>query len=291
MAADDGPIQRKAEVPDSTAVRTALWRALHVEIDPPPHVLEDRMGLRLAAPDDNWRDRPDMDPVGTRGFRAAIVARARFVEDLVAEQVAAGVPQFAILGAGLDTLAERRPDLGARLRIFEVDQPETQAWKRRRLNETGLGVPAWLRFVPIDFESGASWWEGLTATGFDPDQRAVVASTGVAMYLAKDTTAATLRQLASLAPGSAIVMSFLIPPALVDEADRPGLDASARGARASGTPFVSFFTPDELMTMARDAGFADVRHVPGRDLAQRYFDGRPDGLRPSSGEDLIVATT
>ena len=47
--------------PDSTAVRTALWRAMHVPVDPPPHVLEDEVGLKLAAPDDGWRDRPDMD--------------------------------------------------------------------------------------------------------------------------------------------------------------------------------------------------------------------------------------
>ncbi|MCC6434963.1 MAG: SAM-dependent methyltransferase, partial [Acidimicrobiales bacterium] len=100
-----------------------------------------------------------------------------------------------------------------------------------------------------------------------------------------------LHQLAGLAPGSAFAMSFLLPVELVDEADRPGLELSSRGARASGTPFISFFTPDELVALARDAGFADVRHVPGRELAERYFAGRSDGLRPSSGEDLIVAST
>ena len=109
--------------PDNTAVRTALWRALHVEVDPPPHVLDDRLGLRLVAPDESWRDRPDMDPDGTRGFRLSIVVRARFVEDLVAERLAAGVSQYVLLGAGLDTLAERRPDLAAQLQIFEIDQP------------------------------------------------------------------------------------------------------------------------------------------------------------------------
>ena len=279
-----------AEEPDNTAVRTALWRALHVEIDPPPHVLDDRLGLQLVAPDGTWRDRPDMDPVGTRGFRAAIVARARFVEDLVAEQAAAGITQVVILGAGLDTMAERRPELGDRLRIFEVDQPGTQAWKRRRLVELGVGVPGWLQLVPIDFERGERWWDGLSAAGFEPDLPALVASTGVSMYLAKETTAAMLRQLAELAPGSTLVMTFLLPADLVDEADRPGLDASSRGARASGTPFVSFFTPDEVETLARDAGFVRTRLVSG-ELAERYFAGRLDGLRPSSGEGPLVATT
>ena len=281
----------RSDEPDSTAVRVALWRAMHVEVDPPPHVLEDVVGLQLAAPDDNWRDRPDMHPVGTRGFRAAIVARARFIEDLVAEQVAAGVTQYVILGAGLDTLAERRPELGARLRIFEVDQPGTQAWKRRRLVELGLRRPRLAATGADRLRDGESWWDGLSAAGFEPDRPAVVASTGVSMYLAKEATAATLRQLAALAPGSTLAMTFLLPAELVDEADRPGLEASTRGARASGTPFVSFFTPDEMLALARDAGFRDARHVSSRSLADRYFAGRADGLRPSSGEELIVART
>jgi O-methyltransferase involved in polyketide biosynthesis len=111
------------------------------------------------------------------------------------------------------------------------------------------------------------------------------------MYLTKVATAATLHQLAALGPRSTVAMTFRLPAELVDEADRPGLEASTRGARASGTPFVSFFTTDELLTMGRDAGFAETRHVAGRELAGRYFTGRTDGLRPSSGEELIVATT
>jgi methyltransferase (TIGR00027 family) len=281
----------QGEAPDSTAVRTALWRALHVEIDAPPHVLEDTVGLQLIAPDGNWRERPDMDPAGTRGFRASIVGRARFIEDLVTEQVAAGISQLVLLGAGLDTLAERRPDLAAHLTTFEVDQPGTQAWKRRRLVETGVGVPGSLQLVPIDFESGESWWAGLGAAGFDTRERALVASTGVSMYLSKEANAATLRQLAALAPGSTVAMTFLLPAPAIDAADRPGLEASTQGARASGTPFVSFFAPDELVGMARAAGFATVKHVAGQELAERYFANRSDGLRPSSGEDFIVATT
>ncbi len=137
--------------PDSTAVRVALWRALHVLIDPPPHVLEDEVGLRLVAPAEGWRSRPDMDPHATRGFRAAVVARARFIEDLVAERAGHGVKQYVILGAGLDTFAQRRPELASRLRIFEVDQPGAEAWKRQRLRELGYGTPDWLHLVPVDF--------------------------------------------------------------------------------------------------------------------------------------------
>jgi len=114
---------------DSTAVRVALWRAMHVQVDPPPHVLEDEIGLRLAAPDDGWRRRPDMDQHATSRSRASIVARARFIEDLVVEQAGHGVTQYVILGAGLDTFAQRRPAIASGLRVFEIDQPRPQAWK------------------------------------------------------------------------------------------------------------------------------------------------------------------
>ncbi len=274
-------------------MRVALWRATHVQVDPPPHVLEDEIGLRLADPPAGWRSRGDMDPRATSRFRAGIAARARFVEDLVAAEADRGVRQYVILGAGLDTFAQRRPDIAERLLVFEVDRPGPQAWKARRLTELGYGVPGWLRLVPVDFEAGegASWWERLPAAGFDPGQPAVVASTGVSMYLTKDANAATLRQLASLAPGSTLVMTFLRPVELLDEEDRPGLLASQAGARASGTPFVSFFAPQEIVALARDAGFRDARHVSAATLNQRYFAGRADGLRTSSGEELLVATT
>src|SRR5437667_8993133 len=138
--------------PDSTAVRVALWRALHVQVDPPPHVLEDEIGLKLAAPDESWRRRPDMDPQAMRPFRAAIVARARFIEDLVVEQAGRGVRQYVVLGAGLDSFAQRRPEIASSLKVFEVDQPSSQEWKRQRLIELGFDIPDWLRFVPVDFE-------------------------------------------------------------------------------------------------------------------------------------------
>jgi methyltransferase (TIGR00027 family) len=279
------------EGPESTAERVALWRAMHVQADAPPHVLEDEVGLRLIAPDDGWRQRPDMDADGTRGFRAAIVARARFIEDLVAEQAGHGVGQYVILGAGLDTFAQRRPDVAARLRVFEVDQPGPQAWKRRRLSELGYGIADWLHLVPVDFEASEDWWKQLVAAGFDPDRPAVVVSTGVTMYITKDATAATLRQIAGLAPGSTLAMTFMLPAEVLDEAERPVLEVSERNARTSGTPFISLYTPPEMLALARAAGFADARHVAGTSLGDRYFAGRPDGLRPARGEDLLVATT
>lgn len=281
----------RAAAPDSTAVRVALWRAMHAQIDPPPHVLEDRIGLELVAPEDGWQKRPDMDPQGTRGFRAHIVARARFIEDLVVEQADRGVAQYLLLGAGLDTFAQRRPEIASRLRIFEVDRPGPQEWKRRRLAELGFGVPDWLRLVPVDFEAGQSSWEALAAAGFDVRRPAVVASTGVSMYLTREANVATLRQIAALAPGSTLAMTFMLPMELLEPEERPRLQAVQRGARASGTPFISFFAPPEIVTLALEAGFKGAEYVSAADLTERYFTGRTDGLRPANGEPFLLATT
>lgn len=277
--------------PDNTAVRVALWRALHLLDDPPPHVLRDSVGLDLVAPSDDWRARPDMSAF-TKPFRASIVARARFVEDLVDEELARDVSQYVILGAGLDTFAQRRPELGARLTIFEIDEPKTQAWKARRLVDLGLGIAPFLKLVPVDFERGETWLSRLSSSGFDVKARTVVASTGVSMYLTKEAIASTLRDAASLAPGSTLVMSFMLPIELAEASVRPGILAAERGARANGTPWLSFFHPEEFLALAREAGFAEVEHVSADALTDRYFSGRTDGLRlPSHSEELLVART
>ncbi|GGU11798.1 hypothetical protein GCM10010272_66180 [Streptomyces lateritius] len=130
-----------------------------------------------------------------------------------------------------------------------MDQPGTQAWKRHSLAELGYDVPDWLHLVPVDFESGASWSEHLSIAGFEPGRQAVIVSTGVTMYLTKDATVDTLRQIARLAPGSTLAMTFLLPTELADEVDRPGLQASQEGARTSGTPFISFYTPQEMLAL------------------------------------------
>lgn len=282
----------RTAAPDSTAERVALWRALHVQIDAPPHVLEDEVGLTLVAPADGWRSRGDMNPQFTRPFRASIVARARFIEDLVDGEAAHGVNQYVILGAGLDTFAQRRPEIASRLTVFEVDRPGPQAWKRQRLIDLGFGVPEWLRFVPVDFEAGGSWRGEIVTAGFDGSKPAIVVSTGVSMYLTKDANAATLRQVAAFTPGSTLAMTFLLSLELADPEVRPGLEMAEKGARASGTPFVSFFTPAEILALARDAGFREARRVSAEELSDRYFAGRTDGLRPpKNAEDLLVAST
>lgn len=276
--------------PDNTAVRTALWRALHVQADAKPHVIEDEVGLKLIAPDDEWRKRPDMDVHFISRLRASIVARARFVEDLIIEQSKQGISQYVILGAGLDTFAQRRPDIASKLQIFEIDLPGNQIWKQQRLIELGFGIPEWLHFVSVDFEI-ASWWEQLLKAGFDVNRPAFMSCSGVTLYLTRDAIASTLKQIAALKEGSKLAMAFYLPIELLDEEDRPLELIAEKGARASGTPFISFFSHEEILALASEAGFRKFETVSSKDLAKRYFSGRTDNLSPASGEEFLLAGT
>lgn len=274
--------------PDNTAVRTALWRALHGQVDAKPFIIEDEVGLKLVAPEDGWQERPDMKY--TKRLRASIAARARFVEDLIIEQCKQGIGQYIILGAGLDTFAQRRPDVASNLQIFEIDQPGTLAWKQQRLTELGFGIPGHLHFVHVDFEV-SSWWEELLKAGFDINKPAVIACTGVSLYLTKEAIVGTLNQIATLAPGSTLAMTFYLPIKLLDDEDKPMQEMAEKGARAAGTPFASFFAPDEILAMANKAGFKEAKTVSTKDMEQSYFKDRTDGLLPASGEVFLLATT
>jgi methyltransferase (TIGR00027 family) len=279
---------KKITEPDNTALRTALWRALHMQVDAKPHILEDDIGLKLIDPPDDWQQRPNMK--FTRRLRASIVARARFIEDLIIEQSQRGVSQYIILGAGLDTFAQRRPDVASKLQVYEIDQPGTLAWKQQRLIELNFGIPDYLHFVPVNFEI-ASWWEQLLKAGFNISKPAVVACTGVTLYLTKEAIIATLNQLATLAPGSKLAMTFYLPMELLDEEDKPIHEIGEKGAREAGTPFVSFFAPNEILTLAKNAGFKDIKTISTKEMEQLYFAGRTDNLLPASGEVFLVATT
>jgi methyltransferase (TIGR00027 family) len=262
-----------------------MWRALHVLIDKPPHVLDDTLGLQIAGvDDDDWQKRPDMDPERTSSSRSSIVARARAAEDMV---TSSGAQQYVVLGAGLDTFAQRNKGT---VRVFEVDAPAAQAWKRERLDELGLLDPERLRLVPVDFEAGESWLDKVVAAGLDPAIPAVVSMLGVTMYLTREAISATLRAAASLAAGSVMVFSYSRPVEMAPPEIRPILEGAAKGAAASGHPWLSLLAPDEAASLARDAGFGDVHMVTSADLHNRYFADRHDGLSPVGGEDLVIAT-
>ena len=279
---------KKVIEPDNTAVRTALWRALHVQVDAKPHILEDEIGLKLIAPPDDWQQRHDMK--FTKRLRASIIARARFIDDLIIEQSKQGISQYVILGAGLDTFAQRRPDIASKLQIYEIDQLNTLVWKQQRLIELGFGIPDYLHFVSVDFET-SSWWEQLLKAGFNTVKPAVVACTGVSLYLTQEAIISTLNQIATLVSGSKLAMTFYLPMELLDEEDKPMQEIAEKGARAAGTPFVSFFAPDEILALARKADFKEAKTMSTKDLEQLYFADRTDNLLPASGEVFLLATT
>jgi methyltransferase (TIGR00027 family) len=274
--------------PDNTAVRTALWRALHVQVDAQPHILEDEIGLKLISPPDDWQERPDMKY--TKRLRASIVARSRFIDDRVIEQSQMGINQYVVLGAGLDTFAQRRPDKASHLQIYEIDQPDTLAWKQKRLTDLGFGVPGNLHFVPVNFET-SSWWEELLKKGFDQNKPAIVACTGVTLYLTKEAIVSTLSRLARLASGSHVAITFYLPMQLLDEKDKPMQEIAEKGARAAGTPFISFFSPDEILTFSYDAGFKTSELISTKEMEELYFINRTDHLAPASGEIFLLAKT
>lgn len=278
---------KKISEPDNTAVRTALWRALHLQEDAEPFIIKDDIGLKLVAPDEGWQQRPDMK--FTKRLRASIVARARFIDDLVIiTQSKQGIEQYVILGAGLDSFVQRYPHIASQLQIYEIDQPGTLEWKQQRLTELGYGIPAYLHFVPVDFEA-SSWWQELLKAGFNTGKPTVIACTGVSLYLTKDAIMATLHQIAKLAPGSTLAMTFYLPLPLLDEQDRPMQEIAERGAKEAGTPFVSFFTTGEIENMAREAGFKKIKTVSTKDMEQDYFANRSDDLLPATGEVFLVA--
>lgn len=277
--------------PGSTAERTALWRALHLEVDAPPPIHADAIAVRLVDPPPGWRERPDMHPVGTRGFRASIVVRARAVEDELAAAMARGVDQYVLLGAGLDTFAQRHPDVGGRLRVFEIDTPALIAWKRARLQAIGLPPPPWLHLLGVDASAPGAWWEALVAAGWEPRRPTVLAAVGLSMYLPRSAVEAILREAARLARGSVLLLTYLLPVARIDPVDQPAMRQVLARAAATGTPMLTLLTPEEARALASAAGFRACEVLETAVLAQRYCAGRADGLRPASGEGILIAST
>ena len=116
-----------------TALRVAIRRAAHQLVEQ-PRILEDPIAVKLLGPGYERDMERAMHSVA-RDFRAFMAVRSRYVEDRLAQAVAAGVTQYVVLGAGLDTFAYRNPFPG--LRVFEVDFPATQEWKALDARRSG----------------------------------------------------------------------------------------------------------------------------------------------------------
>jgi methyltransferase (TIGR00027 family) len=262
-----------------TAFSVALRRAAHQQADRPP-VLDDPIAAQLVGSATPRQWERALHPVA-QDFRCFLAARSRFAEDRLAEGVAHGIDQYILLGAGLDTFALRNPHPG--LRVFEVDHPATQQWKRELLATAGLTEPASQTFLPVDFER-QSLAEGLASSGFDPARPAFVSWLGVVPYLTLEAFRATAAAVGSLAAGSGLCFDYCFPPeALTPARQRIFARLSARVAEA-GEPFRLFFTPEQLTAELERAGFARIRQTSTAELNRLYFAARPDGLRLSLRE-------
>jgi methyltransferase (TIGR00027 family) len=259
-----------------TALRVAIRRAAHQLADPPP-VLDDPVTLRLIGPG-FARDLDRAMEKVARDFRAFMAARSRYAEDQLGEAVANGVDQYVILGAGLDTFAYRNPFPS--LRVYEVDFPATQEWKRGLLREAGIDPPPSLRFVPLDFEHKALA-AGLAEAGFDILKPAFFGWLGVVPYLTLDAFRATLTDVAGLPEGTTITFDFVLPPETLSPKRRAVFDRLAGRVSAAGEPFQLFFTEAQLGVELAELGFRRMELADTQRLNELYFRDRTDGLRLS----------
>jgi methyltransferase (TIGR00027 family) len=253
----------------------------------PPWIFDDPFALVLIGP--GWADMAARSMAGaperlvSQG-RAMVAARSRYAEDRLPPS---GFTQYVILGAGLDSFAWRRPDLVGPMRVFEVDHPSAQAWKRQRIKELGLPTSEHHVFVPVDFETG-TLADALDLAGFDWSRGTLWSWVGTTMYLSRDAVESTLGTLGKCGPRSEVAMSYNLASDFLDDDGRAFLESLARRGGERGL-LRSSFAPDEMEALIGRCGLTVVDHPTADDLYDRYFAGREDGLRPFSLERLITA--
>jgi methyltransferase (TIGR00027 family) len=275
--------------PSHTAERVAIERAAHQLIDR-PLVLTDPLAMQVidAAQAARLRAHPerhDVSPVA-RPTRAIVVVRSRLAEDEMARAAASGVTQYVLLGAGLDTFAYRNPHPA--VRVFEVDHPATQQLKRERLARAGIEIPERVAFVAHDF-ARQTLPEALRPAGFDASRPAVFAWLGVVMYLERDAVLQTLRTIASLPAGTAVVFDYAVPPASLGWIPRLFYRQMLKRLAAQGEPWTAFFEPGPLSLDLADAGFTQIDDLGPSEINTRILGGRSDGLKAGPVGRIVIA--
>lgn len=277
--------------PSRSALRVASLRAVHQLLDE-PIVLPDPVALPIlgARMEAALRDDPFVlnDPL-SRGLRASLVVRSRLAEDELARGVVAGLRQYVVLGAGLDTFAYRNVHQALGLQVFEVDHPATQAWKQQSLRDAAIPVPATTTFVPVDFER-RTLSEGLAQAGFRLDQPACLAWLGVCVYLTREAVLGTLRFAASLPAGSRIIFDYAVPATMLNPVERALRAHLEQQITEQGEPWVSHFEPAELQATLHQLGFQSVHDFGAEELNARYLARRKDGLRTGSSFRMMIAS-
>jgi methyltransferase (TIGR00027 family) len=280
--------------PSRTAIRTAVQRAAHLLLDNDPKILADPFARAFAGYGSDTEMLRALDPtqlLDSPRLRTLFVLRNRYAEDELVQAIARGIEGYVILGAGLDSFAYRRPDLMASLDVFEVDHPASQAWKRARVAELGIPVPARLHHVAIDFER-TTFADGLAENAVDRGRQMFISMLGVAQYLTKDALARTLRDVAATtAPGSEMVMQYVVPLSTFAGDEAALVKGLAARASTSQEPWLSFYEPAEMGRVLVDAGFGDIVHFGKEEATERYLRSRTDGLRLPAYFQMIKART
>jgi methyltransferase (TIGR00027 family) len=279
-----------AREPSFSAMWCAWARSIHATRHPSP-IFSDTRSVQLVPEQPLGRLVSAMKGFSQEATDALIlltVVRQRVLADRLPPAHERGVRQLVILGAGLDTTGFGLPEWGDKWRVFEVDHPATQAWKRRRITEVGWKVPPNLVFAPCDFEQ-QDLLSALAAAGFERQRPALVSLFGVTIYLTEDATKATLTELATLAPGSEITLTYESPPDGVDPVVQETYDRVSPMVDAAGESFVGYYRESEMEALVRAAGFPDVIHHRIDELNARYLAGRSDRLRLRTIERLLTA--
>ncbi len=276
--------------PSRSALRVAALRAAHQLLDDPV-VFEDPLALAILGADKAAKIRADPqrfnDPL-LRGLRAALIVRSKVAEEELAKAVRDGVQQYVVLGAGLDTFGCRNPYSGDGLRVFEVDHPSTQRWKRAMLEDAAIAQPESMTFVGVDFERDALA-DRLREAGFRADQPAFFSWLGVVFYLTREAVFDTLKFVAALPPRSAIVFDFRMEPSLLDRRTRAVDEYLALHVAGQGEPWKSAFDPASLCDTLLGMGFTEARSLASDELNARYLSQRKDKLALGGAFRLMCA--
>lgn len=274
------------QAPSRTAFAAAAHRAAHQVLEQGA-LFGDPLALAILGPEADAAVREAEDDPARRGMRLFIAARSNVAETALASAVLnRDVRQLVVLGAGLDTFACRNP-FRESLRVFEVDHPATQAWKRRRLAEAAIPIPPSLTFVPVDFER-EDLQARLCACGFEPGRPAFFTWLGVVPYLTEPVVFATLAMIGVLPGGTEVVFDYADPPQTLTPEMRAAHEARAARVAAVGEPFLSFFEPGELHEKLRALGFDEIEDLnPPRLWARFGFAG--DRVLPERGGHVLRA--
>lgn len=265
-------------LPSKTAFAAAAHRAAHQQIEN-GLIFRDSLAIPILGPDSaaiiHESSQKHGQPDAQRKMRMFIAMRSRFTEDALEAAVKSGVRQLVVLGAGLDTFAYRNPFPA--LRVFEVDFPATQIWKRELLHQAAISEPANLTYAPLDFEHH-TLAEGLAEAGFNTHQPAFFCWLGVVPYLTLRAFRATIDFIASLPQGSGVTFDYALAESELSPARQRARQLLAARVAALGEPFQLFFRSEQLDNELKSAGLQRIEQLDTIDVNTRYFANRTDGL-------------